>query len=245
MLPDYRYARTIRGGVPPNSGIGGSAARRHHGEVAVEEQNHKIMAISWSIYSKRLARASVMAEMIEKLPAVLFPDDGPGPPLLLWQAGVESFLINVRTMVEFLEIRPPSRFSTDFSAKDLLPTWSPPTQANDAAAWTKLNDHWETASKSVMHLTDFSVQSEHVATRQLLDQMADDVLTVWERFAKDVEYKPLVWRRGQSKAFKPDGTQSFPGPAVGATTADAAPTRLRDRAAAWWRAAITFLRRSR
>jgi hypothetical protein len=210
------------------------------------------MAITSSIYAKRLSRASVMAEMIGKLPTVLFPDDGPGPPLLLWQAGVESFMINVRTMVEFLEITPPSRFATDFSAKDLSPTWSPPTQANDASIWTKLNEHWETASKSVMHLTDYSVKSENVPTRQLLDQMADDVLTVWERFAKDVEFTPLVWRRGQNKAFKPDGTQAFPGPAVGGTVqsrdaepapAHARPTGLRDRAAAWWRAAITFLRR--
>jgi hypothetical protein len=173
------------------------------------------MAISWSIYSKRLARASVMAEMIEKLPAVLFPDEGPRPPLLLWQAGIESFFINVRTMVEFLGIRPPSR-ATDFSAKDVAHTWSPPTMTgDDAATWTRLNDHWDTASKSVMHLTNFSVQSNVVPTRQLLDEIADDVLTLWERFAEHVEYRPRLWRRGQDKAFKPDGTQAFAGPIGG------------------------------
>ena len=174
------------------------------------------MEISWSIYSKRLMRASVMAEMIEKFPAVLFPDEGPRPPLLLWQAGIESFLINVRTMVEFLGIRPPSQFPTDFSAKDVLPTWSPPTQTgDDAATWTRLNDHWDTASKSVMHLTDFSVQSDVVPTRQLLEEIADDVLTLWERFAEQAEFAPLVWRRGQDKAFNADGTQAFAGPVGG------------------------------
>jgi len=174
------------------------------------------MALSWSTYSKRILHASVMAEMIEKLPALLFPDEGPKPLLLLWQAGIESFFVNVRALVEFLGIRGPSRFPTDCSATDILPTWSPPTNTGaDAATWTKLNDHWETASTSVMHLTDFRVQSDVVPTQEMLDEMADDVLALWERFAEQVEARPFLWRRGQNNAFKPDGTQGFAGPVAG------------------------------
>ncbi len=176
------------------------------------------MALSWSTYSKRILHASVMAEMIEKLPALVFPDEGPKPLLLLWQAGIESFFVNVRALVEFLGIRGLSRFPTDCSATDILPTWSPPTNTGaDAATWTKLNDHWETASKSVMHLTDFRVQSDVVPTQEMLDEMADDVLALWERFAEQVEAHPFLWRRGQNNAFKPDGTQGFSGPVAGYT----------------------------
>jgi hypothetical protein len=120
----------------------------------------------------------------------------------LWQAGIESFFVNVRTTVEFLGIRSDGRESppTDISAKAVAPTWSPPTKTgDDAATWKRLNYHWDLASKSVIHLTDSSVQSDVVPTRQLLDEIADDVLTLWERFAEHVEYKPLLWRRVKTR----------------------------------------------
>jgi hypothetical protein len=150
--------------------------------------------------------------MIEKLPAVCYAN---GVVPLLQQAGVECFFVHVRSMIEFLGIKTDSR---DRSAKDILPSWSPPTQGGpEAATWTKLYDHWETASKHVMHFSQLRTKQDNgtqvsvPAEQADLEAIADDVFIVWDRFAEEVEMADLMGslqmpKRGSFRIWNADGT---------------------------------------
>jgi hypothetical protein len=59
------------------------------------------------------AEARRVAEMVEKLPAVSYASD---TAPLMQQAGVECFFVYVRSMIEFLGVKPESR---DRKASDL------------------------------------------------------------------------------------------------------------------------------
>jgi hypothetical protein len=161
-----------------------------------------------------------VAEMIEKLPAVCYAN---GVVPLLQQAGVECFFVHVRSMVEFLGIRPVKH--GDRSAFDILPKeWSPPsppTKSNpsgtEAATWTKLNDHWETASKHVMHFSklrtkqDDGTQVSVPVGQADLEAIANDVLALWNRFADECDQANLMGslqqpKRGSFTIWNFDGT---------------------------------------
>ncbi len=128
--------------------------------------------------------ASRVAEMIEKLPAVCYAN---GVVPLLQQAGVECFFVHVRSMIEFLGVKPAAQ---DRAASDLLPNWTPPV---DQPTRTRLERYWLTASQHVMHFgqvrtkqhggTQVSVPVEQAD----LEAIANDVLALWDQFAEDVD----------------------------------------------------------
>lgn len=156
--------------------------------------------------------ASRVAEMIEKLPAAFYAD---GILPLLQQAGLECFFAHVRCMLEFLRIRPQRG---DRSALDLLSSWSPPTKDGaDAATWMKLNGHWQTATKHVMHfglvrtMQDDGTKVSVAVEQADLEAIANDVLTLWDQFAEEVANAGLmgslrVPKRGSFRLWNPDGT---------------------------------------
>lgn len=134
-----------------------------------------------------------VAEMIEKLPAACYAS---GVAPLMQQAGVECFFVHVRAMVEFLGINTDTR---DRSAKDILSSWSPPLKTGpEAATWAKLNDHWVTASKHVMHFSQLRTKQDdgtqvRIGVEQAdLEAIADDVLVLWDQFADDVAQANLM-----------------------------------------------------
>ena len=115
--------------------------------------------------------------MVEKLPAVCYPDDGAIVPLLQ-EAGVQSFFVNVRSLIEFLGIIKPAK--EDRSASDLLPNWTPPE--DDEARRTRLVQHWRTASQHLMHFGQARTKREDGTVEVVnvekadLQAIADDVL---------------------------------------------------------------------
>lgn len=55
--------------------------------------------------------------------------------------------VHVRALIEFLGVRKPK--ASDFSARDLVPAWTPPT----GPIHKTLDDHWLHASQQVMHFS--------------------------------------------------------------------------------------------
>jgi hypothetical protein len=157
--------------------------------------------------------AARVAEMIEKLPTICHTA---GNVPLLQQAGVECFFVHVRSIIEFLGIRPAK--SGDRSAVDLLGAWSPPTDNGPRAAqWQTLNDHWLTASKHVMHFSEVRTKQEngtYISVRVELpdlEAIADDVLTLWDEFsdqvaAADLMVKWAIPKRGGFRLWNQEGT---------------------------------------
>jgi hypothetical protein len=154
--------------------------------------------------------AAKTAETIEKLPAVRYPDDGVIVPLLQ-QAGVESFFVNVRGLIEFLAIRPATR---DRAASDLLPSWTPVV---DAPTHARLEQCWLTASQHLMHFGQVRTKQEDGTVtvvdveKAALEAIADDVLAVWDQFAEQVGQADLMvkWairKRGSFIIWNTDGT---------------------------------------
>ena len=140
--------------------------------------------------------AAKTAEMVEKIPAVCYPGDGGIVPLLQ-QAGVESFFVNVRSLIEFLGIKPAAR---DRAAVDLLPNWTPPV---DQPTRNRLERYWLTASKHLMHFGQVRTKQEDGTVevvdveKATLEAIADDVLTLWDKFAEQVGQTPILWSSGQ------------------------------------------------
>jgi hypothetical protein len=125
-------------------------------------------------------QACTMAEMMAKLPDAIH---APGTSMLLAQAGIQSFFVNARTLIEFLEIKPSSHHN-DLSASDTLPAgtkWMPTT---DAALKSRLKAHWVIASQRMVHFTKMRVPDgtgKFVRVETGLPDLkaiADDVLTV-------------------------------------------------------------------
>lgn len=99
-------------------------------------------------------------------------------PVVMQQAAIESFYVNVRTLIEFLGVRPAKG---DVSAADTLPLGWTPTLSQPERA--ELLRHWDDASKHLVHFsklrTTVTVDTEEPAIRR----MADNVLAVWDQFA--------------------------------------------------------------
>jgi hypothetical protein len=146
--------------------------------------------------------------MIEKLPAACYAN---GVLPLMQQAGVEAFLVYVRTMVEFLGIHPDRR---DRAATDILPRWSP---GGDPAARARLEGYWSTASAHVMHFGQLRTKQDDntwvsvPVDESALEAIANDVLAVWDEFADAVASADLmgslrVPKRGNFRLWDADGT---------------------------------------
>jgi hypothetical protein len=162
-----------------------------------------------------------VAEMIEKLPAVCHAN---GVVPLLEQAGVECFFVHVRGLIEFLGIK---KYESDRSAKDILSSWSPPAKGGpEDATWRKLYDHWDTASKHVMHFSQLRTKQDDgtqvvvPAGQADLEAIANDVLALWDQFADEVEKANLMGglqmpKRGSFKIWNVDGTSQSTGSAPG------------------------------
>jgi hypothetical protein len=155
--------------------------------------------------------ATKVAEMIEKLPTICYPKDGAIVPLLQ-QAGVESFFVNVRCLLEFLGIHPAER---DRSARDLLGSgWKPPV---DKPTQDRLHEHWRIATQHTVHFgqvrtkaKDGTVETVPVE-RADLEAIADDVLTLWDKFVAEINkaglmYKSTLRKRGNFPYWNVDGT---------------------------------------
>jgi hypothetical protein len=148
--------------------------------------------------------------MAEKLPAVCYPDDGVIVPLLQ-EAGVQSYFVNVRSLIEFLGIKPAPR---DRKASDLLPNWAPSV---DQAAKTRLLQHWRTATKHLVHFGQVRTKQEDGTVEVVnvekadLQTIADDVLALWDEFADQVDRANMMvaWvirKRGSFMIWDADGT---------------------------------------
>ncbi len=108
---------------------------------------------------------------------------------------MESFLINVRLLVEFLGVQPSSK-KADASAASLDPAWQPP---KDTELALRLKEHWRFASKHVVHFSDQS-HLWQTLNRRRLDSIADDVLTLWDDYATLAAH-PMIQRRGNFTVF--------------------------------------------
>lgn len=153
--------------------------------------------------------AAKTAEMVEKLPAVCYPDDGVIVPLLQ-EAGVQSFFVNVRSLLEFLRIHPAEG---DRSARDLLPRWTPSV---DPATRTRLEQHWRTATKHLVHFGQVRTKQEDGTVevvnlqKAALQTIAGDVLGLWDEFAEQVDranmmFTGVIRKRGSFFIWDADG----------------------------------------
>jgi hypothetical protein len=118
--------------------------------------------------------ATRIATMIDRLPEEIHNPDNSD---LMRQAAVECFFVHLRTLVEFLGVRPQDR--RDVFARDTF--WELP---EDAALIQRLNQHWLTASRQVAHFSQDRIMGPQVSTELAdLKAMADDILAVWDSFA--------------------------------------------------------------
>jgi hypothetical protein len=108
-------------------------------------------------------------------------------PVLIRQAAIESFYVNVRTLLEFFGVWQPKagqpkagQPKKDSTAVDILPTWS---HNLTPAAEARLLEHWLDASKHLVHFSKTKRTQEVRPTEAYIRAVADDVLVVWDRFA--------------------------------------------------------------
>ncbi|WP_434316171.1 hypothetical protein [Leifsonia sp. P73] len=129
----------------------------------------------------RAIEAWRVAENVASLPKAVHDDR---LPPLIQQACLEMFFVHVRALLEFLEVRTPKR--SDFSARDIAPSYRSPTGEELAA----LNARWEQASQQVLHFSKSRVdhsrpwESQVDVSFEALTAIADEVLTVWDRYAE-------------------------------------------------------------
>jgi hypothetical protein len=99
------------------------------------------------------------------------------------------FFVQVRTLIEFLGgVRPKN--SLDLSAQDTLTdiSWTPRL---DDTLKTRLDDHWQMASRHLVHFSKNRVVAESghyvepKTDRRDLEAIADDVLEVWDQYATE------------------------------------------------------------
>jgi hypothetical protein len=139
--------------------------------------------------------ATRIAAMVDRLPPKIFSRSN---SVVVQQAALDSFYVNVRLLIEFLEVRADKR---DASAADTLPGVSPPwTPTLTAAEKTALLGYHDDTSKHVVH---FSIQRTHQiqVTKDGIQTIADDVLAVWDQFAIASAH-PLVARRADLKKIE-------------------------------------------
>jgi hypothetical protein len=160
--------------------------------------------------------------MVQRLPGVIWDMNNSE---LIRQATLECFFVHVRTLIEFLEVRPDSR---DWSARDTLvnTNWTPTL---DAALKARLKADWDLISQ---HLVDFSRsrvvdETGHVVVpptdSSAVARVADDVLAVWDQYATEsnhvlVPHRSDFWQfesktdrfARYSKAFPPQTSNDSP-----------------------------------
>ena len=115
--------------------------------------------------------------MVDRLPTKIFKNNNSA---MLRQASLDSFYVNVRLLIEFLEVQPAGR---DASAADTLPTISPPWEPKLTKAERKrLRGYHEDTSKHVVHFS--TLRTNEIQVNRLgIKQVAIDVLAVWDQFA--------------------------------------------------------------
>lgn len=139
------------------------------------------------------------AEMVHRLPALA---DDRALPVVAQQACVETFFTHVRSLVEFLEIKPTGKAS-DFSAQSITPGWTPDI---DPTTKDRLIGYWRDASKHVVHFSMERAASYDDASESTLAVIADDVLAVWDQYARATKH-PFAPLRAEFKMF-PDQTDT-------------------------------------
>ncbi|MGW6332451.1 hypothetical protein [Nocardia rhamnosiphila] len=143
---------------------------------------NRSVAAFGSVGMARMLESMRVAQMVARLPEAIYD---PRVDPLLQQAAVECFFAHVRSLIEFL------KDSRDFDAGDILSGWTPSV---DAAKQARLKNDWLNASRQVMHFSKERVTSEiGQATavpidRASLDRMADDVLSVWDDYATQLNH---------------------------------------------------------
>ncbi|WP_157120780.1 hypothetical protein [Nocardia fusca] len=161
---------------------------------------NRSVAAFGSVGMARMLESMRVAQMVARLPEAIYD---PGVDPLLQQAAVECFFAHVRSLIEFLKVKPSD--SRDFNAGDILSGWAPSV---DAAKQARLTNDWLNASRQVMHFSKERVRSEiGPATavpidRASLDRMADDVLSVWDDYATQLNH-PASAKRADSPSETP------------------------------------------
>jgi hypothetical protein len=134
--------------------------------------------LSRSDITKIRREATRIAAMVDRLPTKIFKNNNSA---MLRQASLDSFYVNVRLLIEFLEVQPDRR---DSSAADTLlnisPSWRP---SLTAAERKRLVRYKEDASKHVVHFSKTLRTNEIQVNRPGIRQVATDVLAVWDQFA--------------------------------------------------------------
>jgi hypothetical protein len=152
----------------------------------------------------RMLETYQAAEMVHRLPKLAHDPSLPG---VVQQACVEAFFLNVRALIEFLEIKGRSgNAKSDFFASDVAApaTWSP---VIDGDTQDRLGRDWIVATRHLMHFSKERVsQSVGIPTDYIdvseaaLVEIADDLLGVWDQFAAKVN-SPLAPKRAGFALF--------------------------------------------
>jgi hypothetical protein len=124
--------------------------------------------------------AARIARMVDALPDVIFAAESSET---MSQAGAECFFAHIRTLIEFLEVKP-TRHRNDMRARDTLgdtSTWPP--QLTDTLRAT-LRGYWKLASEHLAHFSK-ARPKELAINRTELNRIADDVLSVWDKYADE------------------------------------------------------------
>ncbi|MBF9327702.1 hypothetical protein [Mycobacteroides chelonae] len=129
--------------------------------------------------AKIRVEATRIAAMVDRLPAKIFKGNNSS---MLRQAALDSFYVNIRLLIEFLEVRPASG---DLSASKTLNGWS--TSFLSSAQNQQLQNYHKDTSKHVVHFTKVRVNRITVSSTSIR-QVADAVLAVWDEFAKQSQH---------------------------------------------------------
>ncbi|MFD7307721.1 hypothetical protein [Promicromonospora sp. NPDC059942] len=132
----------------------------------------------WTVQQRQLGQVDYAARTVRNLvPHLANPDlDG-----VLYNACLESFFINVRSLAEFLQKR--GNKDKDIWIADILPTW----ECEPGELGVRLRYWWDLASQQVAHFgLPRTEPTDEPITLQTYEQMRDDVLTVYRRFRKEL-----------------------------------------------------------
>lgn len=160
----------------------GDRAFRHSSKDVASLHSYGVPSTSMNVASNlppEISRirmeATHLCAKVKVLPDHIFKNPSPYP-VVVQTALVESFYVSVRTLLEFLGVRPDGR---DVGAATTLTGWTPNLTL---AEKDQLLVHWDTVSKHLVHFSHARtrpVNAEEAEVRQL----ATDVLAVWDQFA--------------------------------------------------------------
>lgn len=119
-----------------------------------------------------------VALMVQRLPALIADD---GQPLIVRQAALDSFYVNLRTLIEFLKVpRPKQAHAPDISADNITPGWQPSISDEQAK---RLFGDWDGVSKHLVHFS--AVRTDQIPKAAAdIHRAADDALAVWDQLAE-------------------------------------------------------------